>query len=58
MSFLDTRLFGDVLTARRTFLGAGGLALSGTAVALLAGPRRARGGRGQVRAIPPTTSRS
>jgi bacterioferritin (cytochrome b1) len=37
MSFLDTRQFGDVLTARRTFLSAGGLALSGTAVALLAG---------------------
>jgi rubrerythrin len=37
MSFLDTRRFGDVLTARRTFLGAGGLALSGTAIALLAG---------------------
>ena len=37
MSFLDTRKFGDVLTARRTFLGAGGLALSGTAIALLAG---------------------
>ena len=37
MSFLDPRKFGDVLTARRTFLSAGGLALSGTAVALLAG---------------------
>jgi hypothetical protein len=37
MSFLDTRRFGDVLTARRTFLGAGGLALSCTAIALLAG---------------------
>jgi hypothetical protein len=37
MSFLDSRRFGDVLTARRTFLSAGGLALSGTAVALLAG---------------------
>jgi rubrerythrin len=37
MSFLDPRRFGDVLTARRTFLSAGGLALSGTAVALLAG---------------------
>jgi rubrerythrin len=37
MSFLDPRLFGDVHTARRTFLTAGGLALSGTAVALLAG---------------------
>jgi hypothetical protein len=37
MSFLDSRKFGDVLTARRTFLSAGGLALSGTAVALLAG---------------------
>jgi rubrerythrin len=37
MSFLDTRQFGDVLTARRTFLSAGGLALSGAAVALLAG---------------------
>ena len=37
MSFLDSRKFGDVLTARRTFLSAGGLALSGTAVALLSG---------------------
>lgn len=37
MSFLDPRRFGDVHTARRTFLTAGGLALSGTAVALLAG---------------------
>ena len=37
MSFLDPRRFGDVLTARRTFLSASGLALSGTAVALLAG---------------------
>jgi len=37
MSFLDPRRFGDVATARRTFLSAGGLALSGTAVALLAG---------------------
>jgi hypothetical protein len=37
MSFLDSRQFGDVLTARRTFLSAGGLALSGTAIALLAG---------------------
>ena len=37
MSFLDPRQFGDVVTARRTFLSAGGLALSGTAVALLAG---------------------
>lgn len=37
MSFLDSRKFGDVLTARRTFLSAGGLALSGTAIALLAG---------------------
>jgi len=37
MSFLDPLRFGDVHTARRTFLTAGGLALSGTAVALLAG---------------------
>jgi hypothetical protein len=37
MSFLDPRRFGNVFTARRTFLSAGGLALSGTAVALLAG---------------------
>lgn len=36
MSFLDPR-FGNLVTARRSFLGAGGLALSGTAVALLAG---------------------
>jgi hypothetical protein len=35
-SFLDPR-FGSPVTARRTFLGAGGLALSGAAVALLAG---------------------
>src|SRR4029079_16868411 len=37
MSFLDPLRFGDVYAARRTFLTAGGLALSGTAVALLAG---------------------
>lgn len=37
MSFLDQRRFGKVSAARRTFLGASGLALSGTAVALLAG---------------------
>lgn len=37
MSFLDLRRFGNVDAARRTFLGAGGLALSGTAIALLAG---------------------
>jgi hypothetical protein len=36
MSFLDPR-FRTLLTARRSFLGAGGLALSGAAVALLAG---------------------
>ena len=36
-SFMDAGQFGDVLTARRTFLTVGGLALSGTAVALLAG---------------------
>lgn len=37
MSFLDPRLFGNVLVARRTFLGVSGLGLSGAAVALLAG---------------------
>jgi demethoxyubiquinone hydroxylase (CLK1/Coq7/Cat5 family) len=37
MSFLDPLRFGNVLVARRTFLGAGGMALSGTAVALLSG---------------------
>jgi Ferritin-like domain len=37
MSFLDTRRFGNVHVARRTFLSVGGLGLSGTAVALLAG---------------------
>jgi len=37
MSFLDTRLFGNVHVARRTFLSIGGMGLSGTAVALLAG---------------------
>ncbi|HTU67273.1 MAG TPA: ferritin-like domain-containing protein [Steroidobacteraceae bacterium] len=36
MSFLDLR-FADAPLARRSFLGAGGLALSGAAVALLAG---------------------
>jgi len=37
MSFLDTRLFGNVHVARRSFLSIGGMGLSGTAVALLAG---------------------
>jgi bacterioferritin (cytochrome b1) len=37
MSFLDSRLFGNVLVARRTFLGVSGVGLSGAAVALLAG---------------------
>jgi demethoxyubiquinone hydroxylase (CLK1/Coq7/Cat5 family) len=37
MSFLDPRQFGSVLVARRTFLSAGGVGLSGAAVALLAG---------------------
>jgi hypothetical protein len=37
MSFLDTRRFGSVDAARRTFLGVSGLGLSGAAVALLAG---------------------
>jgi ferritin-like protein len=37
MSFLDPRLFGNVLVARRTFLGVSGVGLSGAAVALLAG---------------------
>jgi hypothetical protein len=37
MSFLDTRLFGNVHVARRTFLSVGGMGLSGAAVALLAG---------------------
>ena len=37
MSFLDTRQFGNVLVARRTFLSVGGMGLSGAAVALLAG---------------------
>jgi hypothetical protein len=37
MSFLDSRQFGNVLVARRTFLSAGGIGLSGAAVALLAG---------------------
>ena len=37
MSFLDTRRFGSVDAARRTFLGISGLGLSGAAVALLAG---------------------
>ena len=37
MSFLDTRRFGNVHVARRTFLSVGGMGLSGTAVALLAG---------------------
>lgn len=37
MSFLDVRQFGNVQLARRTFLTAGGLGLSGAAVALLAG---------------------
>src|ERR1041384_8161557 len=40
MSFLDPKIgipFADVLTGRRTFLTTGGLALSGTAVPLLAG---------------------
>jgi hypothetical protein len=37
MSFLDTRRFGSVVAARRTFLGISGLGLSGAAVALLAG---------------------
>ena len=37
MSFLDPRRFGSVDAARRTFLGASGLGLSGAAVALLAG---------------------
>jgi rubrerythrin len=37
MSFLDLRRFGSVDAARRTFLGASGLGLSGAAVALLAG---------------------
>lgn len=37
MSFLDLRQFGAVDASRRGFLGSSGLALSGTAVALLAG---------------------
>ncbi len=37
MSFMDQRKFGNVLVARRTFLGASGIGLSGAAVALLAG---------------------
>jgi hypothetical protein len=37
MSFLDLRPFGAVDASRRGFLGFSGLALSGTAVALLAG---------------------
>jgi len=37
MSFLDPEKFGNVHVARRTFLGASGLGLSGAAVALLAG---------------------
>lgn len=37
MSFLDSRRFGNVLVARRTFLSVGGAGLSGAAVALLAG---------------------
>jgi bacterioferritin (cytochrome b1) len=37
MSFLDHRQFGNVLFARRTFLGVSGMGLSGAAVALLAG---------------------
>ena len=37
MSFLDTSRFGNVHLARRTFLSIGGVGLSGTAVALLAG---------------------
>jgi len=37
MSFLDTSRFGNVFLARRTFLSIGGMGLSGTAVALLAG---------------------
>jgi len=37
MSFLDPRQFGGVLVARRTFLTAGGVGLSGAAVALLSG---------------------
>jgi hypothetical protein len=37
MSFLDHLKFGTVDAARRTFLGASGLGLSGAAVALLAG---------------------
>ena len=37
MSFLDSRLFGNVLVARRTFLGISGVGLSGAAVALLTG---------------------
>jgi hypothetical protein len=37
MSFPDTSRFGNVHVARRTFLSVGGMGLSGTAVALLAG---------------------
>jgi hypothetical protein len=37
MSFLDLRPFGAVAASRRGFLGLSGLALSGSAVALLAG---------------------